>query len=120
MKQFFFVTLLLAALLPSLATAQDTDAKGAFEAAKELGTLEAWNAFLAAYPKGFHADLARAYVKKLGGAEPEAAKPAKGEVKQAAAASAKVAGSLDLAPTDPGKPAVARGAKYMGFPEKFN
>ena len=42
----------------------------AFDAAKELGTVEAWDAFLANYPKGFHADLARAYVKKL--AEPPA------------------------------------------------
>ena len=39
--------------------------KDAFDSAKELGTLEAWEAFLASYPSGFHADLARAYVKKL-------------------------------------------------------
>ncbi len=39
--------------------------KQAFEAAKELGTAEAWTAFLANYPNGFHADLARAYLKKL-------------------------------------------------------
>lgn len=39
--------------------------KQAFEAAKELGTVEAWDAFLSNYPSGFHADLARAYVKKL-------------------------------------------------------
>lgn len=39
--------------------------KQAFESAKELGTVEAWDAFLSNYPKGFHADLARAYVKKL-------------------------------------------------------
>jgi hypothetical protein len=37
----------------------------AFEAAKSLGTVEAWDAFLSNYPTGFHADLARAYVKKL-------------------------------------------------------
>lgn len=48
----------------------------AFEAAKELGTVEAWDAFLSNYPKGFHADLARAYVKKL--AEPSAAQPLPG------------------------------------------
>jgi hypothetical protein len=46
--------------------------KEAFEAAKELGTVEAWNAFLASYSTGFHADLARAYLKKLAG-EPQAA-----------------------------------------------
>ncbi len=40
-------------------------AAAAFNSAKELGTAEAWNAFLANYPTGFHADLARAYLKKL-------------------------------------------------------
>jgi VHL beta domain len=39
--------------------------KLAFEAAKELGTKDAWEAFLASYPSGFRADLARAYLKKL-------------------------------------------------------
>lgn len=48
-------------------------AEKAFAAAKELGTVEAWNAFLANYPTGFHADLARAYLKKL---EPQTAAPA--------------------------------------------
>ncbi len=43
-------------------------AKDAFETAKELGTPEAWNAFLTAYPNGFYADMARAYLKKAGGA----------------------------------------------------
>ncbi len=43
-----------------------TPEKEAFESAKELGTPEAWNAFLASYPSGFHADLARGYLKKLG------------------------------------------------------
>jgi VHL beta domain len=54
--------------------------KDAYEAAKELGTVEAWEAFLNSYPSGFRADLARAYMKKLGGksgsatrAEPPAA-----------------------------------------------
>jgi len=52
------------------ARADPADAeKDAFEAAKELGTVEAWDAFLSNYPTGFHADLARAYVKKLA-AEP--------------------------------------------------
>lgn len=40
--------------------------KEAFEAAKELGTIEAWEAFLNNFPKGFRADLARAYVRRLG------------------------------------------------------
>ena len=38
--------------------------KDAFATAKELGTVDAWNAFLATYPTGFYADMARAYLKK--------------------------------------------------------
>ncbi len=52
-----------------------TAEKEAFEAAKELGTAEAWNAFLANYTTGFHADLARAYLKKLSDQPPQAAAP---------------------------------------------
>jgi hypothetical protein len=52
---------------PALAQAPSEAEKSAFNAAKELGTVEAWDAFLSNYPKGFHADLARAYVKKLAG-----------------------------------------------------
>jgi Bacterial SH3 domain len=48
--------------------------KEAFEAAKSLGTVEAWDAFLSNYPTGFHADLARAYVKKLSD-QPQAPSP---------------------------------------------
>jgi hypothetical protein len=40
-------------------------AREAFEAAKELGTPDAWNAFLTSSPNGFYADLARAYLKRL-------------------------------------------------------
>ena len=43
----------------------DASAKDAFEAAKELGTAEAWNAYLANFPTGFYADLARAYLRSL-------------------------------------------------------
>jgi hypothetical protein len=50
--------------------------KDAFEAAKELGTVEAWDAFLSNYPTGFHADLARAYVKKLAEGAPTPSEPA--------------------------------------------
>jgi hypothetical protein len=50
--------------------------KEAFEAAKELGTVEAWDAFLGKYPSGFYAELARAYVKKLAGGPAAAAPPA--------------------------------------------
>ena len=49
------------------APADDISAKEAFAAAKDLGTREGWNAFLARYPDGFLAELARAYVQKLGG-----------------------------------------------------
>jgi hypothetical protein len=63
--------------LAGVALAQPADAeKQAFEAAKELGTVEAWDAFLANYPTGFHADLARAYVKKLAGAATPTPAPA--------------------------------------------
>lgn len=77
------------ALAPlTLAPAVAADEKGTeaadFEAAKALGTVEAWDAFLSHYPTGFHADLARAYVKKL--AEQPAATPAATPPPQAAAA----------------------------------
>ena len=49
----------------ALAQTADVSAKEAFEAAKELGTVEAWEAFLKSFPTGFYADLARAYLKKL-------------------------------------------------------
>ena len=70
--------------------------KEAFESAKELGTVEAWDAFLANYPTGFHADLARAYVKKLAGPSTPPAAPA-----VAAAASGPAAQELPCA--DAGK-----------------
>lgn len=71
---------------PALATSE----KDAFEASKQLGTAEAWDAFLKSYPSGFHADLARAYLKKLS-AEPAATS---GEARSTdAAASAPVGGN---------------------------
>ena len=61
--------------------------KDAFNSAKELGTVEAWEAFLSNYPSGFHADLARAYVKKLSAdAPPEAAPPPPAPQQQSAPA----------------------------------
>lgn len=39
--------------------------KEAFNSAKELGTIEGWEAFLKSFPTGFRADLARAYVRRL-------------------------------------------------------
>jgi hypothetical protein len=49
----------------SAATMSEADA---FAAAKELNTIDGWQAFLKHYPSGFRADLARAYVEKLQGA----------------------------------------------------
>lgn len=58
------------------AIAQDGAAeKDAFEAAKALGTVEAWDAFLSHYSSGFYADMARAYVKKLSEAPSPAQAP---------------------------------------------
>ncbi len=119
-------------------TADEVTVKQAFDDAKELGTVEAWTVFLESYPAGFHANLARAYLKKLKGGEtvaqapvaaPTAATPAEAPVKAAAAlVAAPVAEPAAKAPeaagpaspTVPGKPAVARGGDYMGFPERFN
>jgi hypothetical protein len=57
------------------ASASGDAEKEAFESAKELGTVEAWEAFLANYSSGFRADLARAYIKKLGATEAAATPP---------------------------------------------
>lgn len=78
---------MVATLAPAYAQAAPAEEKQAFEAAKELGTVEAWDAFLSNYSTGFHADLARAYLKKMV-AEPAAA-PA------AAAPSAGAAATFD-------------------------
>lgn len=61
----FSLPALIAGSGEAQAQANTTSEKDAFEAAKALGTVEAWDAFLSNYPTGFHADLARAYVKKL-------------------------------------------------------
>lgn len=47
------------------AAEEESDEKDAFEAAERLGTAAAWRAFLANFPNGFRADLARAHLKKL-------------------------------------------------------
>ncbi len=51
------------------ATPKPLSDKEAFESAKELDTLQAWEAFLRNFPEGFRADLARAYVKRLKGGD---------------------------------------------------
>jgi hypothetical protein len=59
---------------PSSGASAGNSDKDDFESAKELGTAEAWQAFLAAHPSGFYADLARAYLAKLAtGDTPQAA-----------------------------------------------
>ncbi len=99
----------------------DVSAKDAFAAAKELGTADAWNAFLASYPKGFLADLARAYLNKLGAAPSGApAAPAAEPAAEAAQTPAPADAAPSVASSDPAQPAVARGGEFMGFPEKFN
>ncbi len=96
-------------------------AKDAFAAAKELGTADAWNAFLASYPKGFLADLARAYLNKLGAASSAAPAALAAEpADEAAQTPAPADAAPSVASSSPAQPAVARGGKFMGFPEKFN
>jgi Bacterial SH3 domain len=65
---------------PAQAEPDDAAEKSAFEAAKELGTVEAWDAFLSNYPNGFRADLARAYVKGLASETPAQTPPAAASV----------------------------------------
>lgn len=63
-----------AASQASSSAAAGSPDKEDFESAKELGTAEAWQAFLANHPSGFYADLARAYLAKLAaGGTPQAA-----------------------------------------------
>lgn len=73
---------------PALAQQPANAEKDAFEASKALGTSEAWEAFLKSYPNGFHADLARAYLKKLADtpATPATATPAAPQAMPPAAA----------------------------------
>ncbi|MFA5900381.1 MAG: hypothetical protein WC829_14860 [Hyphomicrobium sp.] len=79
-----------------------SEEREAFEAAKELGTVEAWDAFLSNYPKGFRADLARAYVKKLADT-PAAPAPSAGPPVAASAAPAGEYVTLGATPIRVGK-----------------
>jgi hypothetical protein len=84
MKRTLWMLLLGAALvsIPSVATVSralaqtptdsEITAKEAFEAARTLGTIDGWNAFLATFPTGFYAEFARAHIKGLGGEGPSA------------------------------------------------
>lgn len=46
-------------------TDKSATAESAFYAAKDLDTIEAWDAYLASYPTGFHSELAKSYRQKL-------------------------------------------------------
>jgi hypothetical protein len=76
--------------------AEDVSAKAAFDTARGLGTEEAWTTFLESYPEGFHANLARKYLKRLRGesgpTNSAETKPAAGE------ASAEGSGEIPLGP----------------------
>jgi uncharacterized caspase-like protein len=56
------------ALVPAPVTAPaaaKSDVRGDYELAERVGTKEAWDSFIAAYPSGFYADLAKAQRNKL-------------------------------------------------------
>ncbi|MEL6372566.1 MAG: hypothetical protein AAFR04_01195 [Pseudomonadota bacterium] len=50
---------------PRLQLAQALTEREAFGEAKDLGTVDGWRAFLKRYPRGFRADIARGYLRKL-------------------------------------------------------
>jgi hypothetical protein len=85
-------------LIEVATAAESVSAKEAFEAAKELGTTAGWNAFLESYPAGFYADMARAYLDKLGGGSAKAASTKKqdGAKKTSAAEEVTVGPNADL------------------------
>ncbi len=60
---------------PAIKTGSGISEQEAFNSAKELGTIEAWEAFLTNFPSGFRADLARAYVNRLATSGGRAASP---------------------------------------------
>jgi uncharacterized caspase-like protein len=65
---------------PQLASPADARAARDYELAAKVGTKEAWDAFLAAHPTGFHAELARVQRAKLSStvlARPDSGGPVK-------------------------------------------
>jgi uncharacterized caspase-like protein len=73
-----------AALAPAPLTADPTDAIAhEYEMTERVGARRAWESFLAVHSSGFYADLARAQLAKLIGAEAEAARPAKDATQRA-------------------------------------
>jgi uncharacterized protein YecT (DUF1311 family) len=103
---------------PNRAVAETNDAeKQAFEAAKELGTVEAWDAFLSNYSAGFYADLARAYVRKL--AE-EPGSPAPSSSAPAAAAGGSARPAWCASPGNPAERAICRDADLASLDGVLN
>ncbi|MGD9785888.1 MAG: hypothetical protein AB7E80_00845 [Hyphomicrobiaceae bacterium] len=115
--------------VPAAHAQEQLSAKDAFSAAKELGTREAWDAFLQRYPDGFLADLARAYIARIDassatpGTPPSAQRQSRPRSEDAAPAPAPKPAAV-AAPVARAsatlQPAVSRGARYMGFSERFN
>lgn len=123
-------TTVVAAKKPA-ANESEVSAEEAFNIARELGTADAWKAFLETHPTGFYANMARAYLKKLGVSEdaPASAEPAEPEPEASAHEEKKAKPDSPKAATseegpepakNPIRPAIARGGKYMGFSERFN
>ena len=50
---------------PAAAGSAKSDIRGDYELAERVGTKDAWDSFIAAYPSGFYADLAKAQRNKL-------------------------------------------------------
>jgi uncharacterized caspase-like protein len=50
---------------PAAAATPKVDVRGDYELAERVGTKDAWDSFIAAYPSGFYADLAKAQRNKL-------------------------------------------------------
>lgn len=92
---------------PAVAEEASSDAaleKEAFDAAKDLGTVQAWEAFLKSFSSGFRADLAKAYIKKLNeGGPPDASGAAVGEVLAPSASTAALSEAEELPCRDAGK-----------------
>ncbi len=57
---------------PTPEASVDSSIRRDYELASQVGTKDAWDYFIANYPKGFYSDLARAQSKKLGGGEKRA------------------------------------------------
>jgi hypothetical protein len=70
---------------PAPAANPQVDMRRDYEFARQIGTKEAWDQFLSAYPTGFHAGLARAARAKLVAEEAKAAARGKNDLPKAAA-----------------------------------